>query len=370
MKPSTRLFLFLLVLAALLPGCTEEYIVNLDAVERVLVVEGLITDTEGPHKIRLSMSNKFQEANAPTPFQWAMLYIECSDGTITPLEESDKEPGTYLTPAAFTGSPNHSYTLHIETADGDTYRSEPQELPPPLAIDSLYWEKGNLMFYNRSNVSNNIYQIQIDGASIFIKASPVRGTKGYFRFISLMYAQYYIPLGDAAYKSCWVKWPVTDFMGPDTGTFILQEESSQQVGFLPLYNHNLSYMGLNDQEDSLETMQYHGAKVMINKIYTLNPVSHAFHMAKNEQLNNEGRFFDPIASQPEGNIRCVNDPGRKVLGLFEASAETVVTYKLVVKDLMNYIMDLEPIHSLESIPTQGCMLTAFPDLTKPEWWVD
>jgi hypothetical protein len=356
-----------LLLILLMPACQEVYLAELDNVEPLLVVDGLITDNPGPHQVRVSFSNRFQDEAGMNPISNAALHIESGDGLRTELHEDPLAPGTYLTPGDFSGMAGTAYILHIETPDGETYRSDPQMMTERLSVDSVYIESGQMVFYRKSRMSNTVYRVPVEGFNFFLRSEPANGDEQHFRFRSFNYMQWTFPAGDFAYWINWWQWDATDFLEKDLGK-ASSEPSAQQVGFLPLANQDFFYFGFNLTEDSLKGAILHSARVLSNRIYSLNDDSHAFHKARNEQLNNEGRFFDPIASQPLGNIRCTSDPEKIALGHFETSAEVAFTYR-VVTNFTEGTRHLVLLESFEPKPRQGRMLVGPPNYTLPPWWI-
>ena len=355
MKGSPIIFLLpILFSALLLPACQEEYRAELDNMEPLLVVNGLITDQPGTHTVTLSKTVKFQEDFIPEKVSGAMIRITGTDGSSVFLTEY--EAGTYRTPDAFAGSIGESYTLHITTPEGEEYRSTPQEIIPPLSVDSVFGQLGQEVFYFNSHVSNNVYVSAIDGTNTFLKTSGGPEGAARYRFNTELYLQYIIiyPQGMAAetYDYCWVKRPILDQVGTDIGNPNSLPHSTDKVAFIIRNRNDFIYYGIGPQ-------LYDMVRVLINKVYTLNEDSYLFHKAKNEQLGDEGRFFDPIASQIPGNIECLSDPSKKVLGLFEASSEHILTYK-VMADFFNENVNIEMIDNLDQIPRSGCLYEEFP----------
>ena len=357
-----------LLLALLLPACQEEYIAELDNMEPLLVVDGLITDNPGPHQVRLSLSNRFQDEAGLNPVSNAVLYIESDDGIRTELHEDPLNPGTYLTSGDFKGVAGTAYILHIETPEGEVYRSAPQIMTERLSVDSVYIEYGQMVFYRKSRISNNVYRVPVEGFNFFLRSAPANGDEQHFRFRSINYMQWILPISDVAYMACWWQWDATAFLGKDLGRASRLEPGAQQIGFLPLNHDGFFYFGFHPTEGILEEAIVHNARVLTNKIYSLNDDSHAYHDARNDQLNNEGRFFDPIASQPLGNIRCISDPDKKALGLFEASAEVVFTYR-VVTNFTEGTRHLVPIESFRPFPNLGSIWIGPPNYALPPWWI-
>lgn len=344
-----------------LSGCQEEYIATLDNMEPILVVDGLITDQPGPHTLTLSKTAKFQGETQPEKVSGASLWITSSDGSTISLFEI--QPGVYRTPSSFSGSIGNSYTLHITTPDGEVYRSAPQEILAPLTLDSIFGQLGQEIFFSHSPISSNVYVSAVQGAHTFLKTSGGSAEITRYRFISELYLQYVIEhggVGGAAetYSNCWTKRIINDQLANDVGNPNSLPQSTDKVGFVMRYSEDYVYYGITPQLYDLH-------RVLINKIYTLNEDSYLFHKAKNEQLGDEGRFFDPIASQIPGNLRCTSDPSKRVLGLFEASSVFVITYK-VLADYLNNNVSIEMISNLDNIPNSGCLYEQFPDHWLPQ----
>ncbi|MBW6498223.1 MAG: DUF4249 domain-containing protein [Bacteroidales bacterium] len=342
--------------ATLLWSCQEEYHVDLQNTEPFLVVDGLLTDQQGPHEVRLSKSVKFQDQFIPQAVSGASLRITVSDGQSVPLTET--QPGVYQTPANFEGIIGRSYVLHITAQNGEEYVSAPQTLMPPLSIDSVFGQLGEEIFYLHSQVSNNVYPTAVDGTNTFLKTSGTNEDASSYRFVSELYLQYLIIYGGIGgavetVDNCWIRRQINDQLGTDLGNRNLMQNATDKIGFVLRERNQLPYYGFTEQ-------LYQSHRVLINKIFTLNEDSYEFHKAKNEQLSDEGRFFDPIAAQIQGNMQCITDPQKVVLGLFEASSELIITYK-IESDFQNNTVDITMIDNLHTIPRSGCLYEEYPD---------
>lgn len=341
--------------AIMLWSCQEEYRVDLQNTDPFLVVDGLITDKPGPHSVRLSKSVKFQDQFVPQAVSGANLHISGSDGQSVALTEG--QPGLYQTPADFAGTIGQSYVLHITTQEGQQYVSAPQTLMPPLNIDSIFGQLGEEVFYLHSQVSNNVYATAVDGTNAFLKTSGRNEDAASFRFVSELYLQYLIIYGGGAvidtYDYCWIRRQINDQLGTDLGNKNNMQNATDKTGFVIRNRNQLTHYGFSEQ-------LYQPHRVIINKIFTLNEDSFEFHKAKNDQLSDEGRFFDPIAAQIQGNMQCISDPQKVVLGLFEASSELIITYK-IESDFQNNAVNITIIDNLHTIPRLGCLYEEYPD---------
>ncbi len=343
----------------MLSQCQEEYFAQLDDAGQYLVVDGFITDQAGEHTIYLSQTAQFQSRVAHQPIHGATVWITGTDGSNTPLLEAGGRTyrgQAYVTPPDFAGKIGHSYTLNIEW-DGREYQSNPQEILPPIQIDSVYGKITEQLFFYYSQSNNHVYQRRVLGTDTFIQTSREDGEPPKFRFHSIMYLQYFVLVG-ANIDFCWIRGPVTDYVTNDIAMKPYQPEVSDRIAFLPADPIFMQYL-------DFPSLLYDRPRVLINKVYTLNDDSYRFHLERNKQLGDEGRFFDPIASQIYGNMRCVSHPEEKAFGLFEASSEFTHTVHVRSHYHYQWVRVENVSHDLEAIPVTGCIRNL-----KPEHWIE
>jgi hypothetical protein len=94
----------------------------------------------------------------------------------------------------------------------------------------------------------------------------------------------------------------------------------------------------------------------------LNQESAAYYREINQQLSYEGKLFDPIEVQLQGNIKCTSNPYKLALGLFEVSACTPKTYWLIFnydKGYINYVQ----LKDLSILPVNGT------SKYRPDFWL-
>ncbi|HUX57903.1 MAG TPA: DUF4249 family protein [Bacteroidales bacterium] len=76
-------------------------------------------------------------------------------------------------------------------------------------------------------------------------------------------------------------------------------------------------------------------RILLINLYTLNNDSYSYYKSLDEQIQSEGKLFDPIAAQLNGNIKCITNPEKKAIGFFEASsvcnASYVIDYRYLNK---------------------------------------
>ena len=123
--------LFLLFMYA----CIDEYWPEINAYQNLLVVDGMITNGQGPFQVDLSLSTRV-DVPAYEPYGGcAVSIVDDAGGSIELLETST---GTYRSSDEAEGIIGRSYKLMIETPSGKQYSSEFDELTAPALIDSVY----------------------------------------------------------------------------------------------------------------------------------------------------------------------------------------------------------------------------------------
>ena len=355
-KTNKLLWLTMLILAV---ACQEKFDHSVGPLENYLVVDGLLTTQEGPHGVRLSETTPYGEPRNLTRITDALVTIADDEGNEVLLEETSN--GWYYTPNDFRGKVGKSYTLQIVTSDGYTYESDPQKIKEPVEFEDMEAEFTYESFYFESEISGRIYEDIVEGTKIYLETLIEDGETPRFRIEAGLYLQYVniIPAGGVeTYDYCWMIYDGTDMLPRDIPDFSTGSDySNHQIGFLPYNTSDLLYLNLPERS-------YDHHRTLISRLYSLNVDAYAFHQAKNEQLSDEGKFFDPIAIDLPTNMRCVNDEERRVYGLFEASSVTSLSARSHYNANTGEVT-LTPWLDPETIPEEGCSYMEFPD-----FWIE
>lgn len=356
-------------------GCKEIYEPDLNHDNQYLVVDGLITNLAGPHEIKLSKTNVFSQGYEHIPVENAIIKIvDSQEGEII-LEE--EKPGSYITRSNFMGEINETYTLHITTEDGKTYKSNPQILLDPVEIDSFYGETSTETFYYETGSQNSINSKDVEGVNLFVDVSCDGDNIPRFRFESVLMLQYkYIPEGyveEGIINYCWEVRDITYITGSDLIENLSATESERnRIGFLPNNKMDMKYIGFPvfKTDTTIEVSPWTGEndqipiiylqpRIFYNTVYTLNDDAYTFYHERYTQTSNEGRFFDPIAPQIIGNIYCEDDEDEIVLGFFEASSVSMnKTYN---------IRNSNSFDTLEFFEIPDCSNCNWNEV--PYWWI-
>ncbi len=368
MKYNVNVFVVLAISFLLLNGCTEIYEHDISVEKEYLVVEGTITNEKGSHIVKLSRTSTFGKDFRPNHETNAKIRITDSENNEIHLQE--RMAGHYHTPDDFSGEVGETYVLHIETADGLIYKSEPQKMVVPVNIDSVYAEFATQFFTYESQVDGSLYQREVDGVNVFMDVSGDGDQDINIRFTSILMLQYLIDRSYAlpAFDFCWIKRSITEYLDTDIAkSSVIPEQPRNRIAFIPLDSRNMRFIGfplieLQVDEETTKIISYAQPRI-IKSLYTLNEDSYTFHYERNMQLGDEGSFFDPITPQLTSNINNVYDPDDVVLGFFEVSPVSKASLHIRPRVDKN-IITIDTLDCLEYVPSSGCMFNE-----EPEWWL-
>lgn len=290
----------------LMLSCVEPYDYNSSAYEKVLVVEGTITDEEGPYTVAISYTYALDSTTSELVTD-ATVWVTDSNGNRTDYTYSEDD-GYYESPSTFVGSANETYQLHIEMSDGSLYASSEQTLLAAPPIDSLYG------IYAKEASSNDA-ATYVGGIQFFIDTHDDTGTAKYFRF------EY-----DEAYKII-VPYPSSYDIEED-GTIVLLD-TSKGICYQEDVSNTLIY-GTTETSTGNQLLEFPVRWVseetqMLRVRYTIQVHEHAiseeaylYYKALDES-NSGGSLFDQQTGSVYGNIYSETNSDEDVLGFFEAS---------------------------------------------------
>lgn len=342
-----------ILLLIILPGCREIYEPETQTRDRLLVIEGLITDQPGPHLVKLSYSSDFGESFRRETIGGATVTIQSEDGEIIQLQEDQK--GYYYTPETFTAESNKTYKLNIITAEGKEYESRDQILTPSINPVEYTISADTRIFFERSNVSNTITQVDVEGFNLLANINHP-DFNPLIRVHSVMLADYIVITGLTSYDHCWIIKSLRDYLEQNIFENAAPNiAQNRPVAFIPSFANDMKYIGFPNYNGSGGT-SYGGKRIVFNYIYSINNETYDYYDQINTQLSDEGRFFDPVEAQLPGNIRNVNEPEEPVLGFFEVSS---VRYNCIS---INVGLETAQIVNLsDTLAWSGCVTNTTPD---------
>lgn len=132
-----RKLAILLAAASLFASCKKEFDLDLKNDNRnLLVVEGTITDLQGPQYVKLSRTISYLKQEKPVAVDNATVMVKVDNETIPFVNKGN---GMYVAPKSFFGEVGKTYRLEVVT-DGQTYTAT-TTMNPPLPLTNLATQK-------------------------------------------------------------------------------------------------------------------------------------------------------------------------------------------------------------------------------------
>jgi len=280
--------IFILLLICFISSCSEIYEYEFESQAPLLVVEGLITNTTGPHYVRLTESInevvKPDYSGSPVeitqPITGAMVTLSDDMGNTEELRYTGHQEGTYPETQGWyiieeiEGAVGRTYTLTIEW-NGKIYTAEDRMEPVP-AIEKVGFKRKHLSAKNED----------VDIPLIYFYEP--QGVKNYY----LMY------------------YSVDGFFGSNRNwSFsILNDE------FLDAHVDGLE-MDDGQSPTGQDFYEYIGGGAQVDVyLESLSEPAYEFYRGVIDQFDADGGAFSPAPATPVGNI------SGGALGLFRASA--------------------------------------------------
>jgi len=340
--------LILIIITGLSTSCSRVYDPHVHIAGKVLVVNGIITNKTDGYHVGLTYAMPFNSDEKGSPASSASVYVTDDLGNSYKFNERNK--GDYVSDSLqFTGQTGHTYRLHITTTDGTEYESDPQKILPEVSPDNVYAEFDNQEIFNGTTG----LKVNTHGASIFIDIRNQSDTVPRFRIASNLVMQYYyyktIPVIRDRYIFefyCWQTINANANIDLTGGEYSINSASVKKFPacFLDdnIYVWAIIYNCLVNLADTTGSAIEDGYKfydikhrILYLNTYTLNSETYLYYKSLDEQMQSEGKLFDPVASQLTGNIKCITDPEKKAIGFFEASAVSHSAYIVDFRNLNN-----------------------------------
>jgi hypothetical protein len=357
--------LIILFSALLLVSCQEVFVPDVEEVEPFLMVEGSITTRPGTHTVSIHYSSTFK--NNPTFKQVNTAHVYVEDDLANKTYFYSRGNGAYQTDTAqiFAAEVGRTYTLIIETEDGNIFRSEPQTVVACPDIQSLYCSLSNESILTE-NVYGEAYEIPYDGISVITGTNGILPYNNYYLYRYVAYEEHktVIQIGVSDYYL----YGHRKLSGKYSN--YLRIGNADEFGNFALRNKKILFIARDDMTtydpplpDTITILSttFEGLLFELEQL-SLTPDAYTFWKDAVDQLEATGRLFDPVAPQLHGNIHCVSDSVTRIIGIFYASdISEKVAYLYISSKNRTFSKDLGrmPDLYLDSL-----------EWTKPDDWVD
>ncbi len=154
------MFIFWLILG----GCVEPISFEIPPAESLLVVEGYIADSEGPHKLSLSYASSIEaDSITENPAIGARVFL-LEDGESV-AQYVEVAPGKYEIPeGTISGVEGRFYNIELQTDNGKTYKSVPDQLNGVGTIEQIHTEfESRTVLTPTSETDASVLKVLVDG---------------------------------------------------------------------------------------------------------------------------------------------------------------------------------------------------------------
>lgn len=306
----------------ILSGCITSFVPETDEDPELLVVEAMITDQAEAFSIRLSRSMPLGERAKPAtrlrPVSGCIVIISDDQGNGYWVRESSVK-GTYVTdPADFRAVVGRVYKLRITPGNSSdleyySYESLPMKMNPVPPIDSLYYRKVLIKEKTPQTVAE-------EGCNVYLNTEDPSGECKFFRWDYSETWKFQLPY-PVTNNTCWISSNSDNIIIKSTSVLSEARVSDFPIKFI------------SNETDRLK-VRY---SILVNQ-YSLNEDEFSF-WEKLQNISEEvGGLYDITPGTIPGNIFCVEDPSRQVLGYFSVSAKT--SSRLYIDDYFRGVINL------------------------------
>jgi len=323
MRKINKLVILYIVPLLLLASCVKPFDYESVSYEKVIVVDGSVTDIDKSHRVRLHYTYPVNQ-NSITPIQGATVWVQDGKGNRYSYVESEK--GEYLS-APFAGVSGESYQLHFTTSDGLMYESDIVTLKKSPPIDSIYNRYAELP-------SDELHRNE-GGLQFFIDTHDDTGIARHFRYEWEDTYQIRVP-----FPSIFIYYPEShtwSYRGQDesVGTCYTSDQSSRIIlGNMQGKNQNrLAEVPVHFVSQEPPTLR-HRYSILVRQ-YCIDENAYNYYRKIKESIESGGSLFDKQLGSLPGNMKSIDHPTALVLGYFEVAGVTAL------RSFFSYSRDLQ-----------------------------
>lgn len=347
------LYIVFFILA--IAGCEEIYTPQLDEVNDFLVVEAIFVSNERQHEIYLYKTLGFNNESSIYPtVSGAEIFLVDEENNRFPFDET--RPGKYAITHLL--QEGQHYSIYIES-NGEIYESDIQNVPQQPEVDTVYGEFTSKI--TADGVANSTDKLITSFGYQLYADIKQRGDLSHYRIFGRKTLQYYdsydtllpgMPEPERRIIYGWKTYYPSDAFNLAGPTKYSTEKD--------IVKHELEFFD-QDYYKFIADTQYFAGWIYYIYQYGINEETYNYYQDLNSQLETEGKIFDPVYVQAEGNISCTSNPEVTVLGNFEISSLTEIRYFLDYRKAKQEITALKRIPYFYDIPERGFVKDVMPD---------
>ncbi len=310
----------IILLVLLISGCKEEFPLNFSTSEKILVVEGGITNIPGPYSIRLSTT---LPVNQPlrVPYKNCIVTVSDNKGQSEILTET--EPGVYKTSEnGIQGNIGNEYSLSVKTPEGKAYETEFQEMKEAIEIDSVYAE-----LITKEDLD---YPYGLPGYQFYTDTKPAQDQGSYILWNLIETYQYEAdyPLfalyfyGDYYYMSSDME-EIIDIVKLDYDTLLTCWKTETVKNIFTGQTANLANPVIKRQPLHLVTTDTKKLSMRYSLLvqqYTISKNAYNFWKGIQDQISDESFLYTKQPYNVTGNLKNLDDPTELTFGYFTVAS--------------------------------------------------
>jgi len=344
-KQTIKQLVLIFISGVMMQNCIDPFEIEATEFSSVLVIEGTITNQIETQHIFISRTFPLDTV-LMTGLSSASVSVVNSNGEV--FEFNETEVGVYESTNVFAAISGQSYTLKVQTADGNSYISEETTVPSKTNIDNLYAERG---FKDNGDE---------EGMFIYVDSYDATGQSKYYRY---EYEETYKII--APFWSASDAYIVSPLPNPEVDTKTRTRE--ERVAYNTVASNTII------QENTTEFGEDRISKFPVRFINRENFIlSHRYSILVKQFVQSRAAFSyyetlellsgtESVFSQRqsgflEGNIKSVVNPEEAVIGFFQVSS---VSEKRIFFDYADFFQG----ESLPEYPVD-CVLVSPPIITE------
>jgi hypothetical protein len=353
-------------------ACVERIDFDVPPAQSQMVVEGSITDEPGPYTVTLSKAlNLNSDSVFRDPITDANIKLYDDEGNVENFTEGS--PGVYSTFGNIQGQVGHSYYIRIQTANGNVFESEPDQINPVGTVEEIRYQfEARTIKKETGDEKADVFKIYVDAKGASETATFTRWRfKGTYKVLTnpelrrvkiqeftimqpLPCSGYIVApapnggrleqIAECTCCTCWVN----------------QFENTPQLSDEQLINGN-QFSNILVGEVPINSSTFYEKYLVEVEQLSLSRKAFDFFKLIRAQKEGTSSLFQPPSGEIRGNIKAVNS-NEPVVGIFWAAAKEYKS-KYIYRNEVPYT--LPPIVFV----TEKCT-DYYPNstTTKPEIW--
>lgn len=341
-----RLITYCIFLVGVLVACEDVYVPEIDDVSNVIVADARIVHGETDNYIVLTESRGFNDDSSDYSAV-ANCKVSLIDNEGNEFVLPEHEIGKFFVNVDL--NPARQYKVSIKCGD-NTFESDFQRVTEEPLLDSIYGiaEIKNRIAAGESDADNIRKH---EGVQIYADMLSTPEIPNY-RFTAKMVLKYFWEEERGLFFYMHYFWDTTIPSGVFNLAAPPKYSSSKEIVKHPLF--------FVPKSAHMEPEHVMIGWILVLYQHGISETAYSYYKDLNNQLDSEGRIFDPVYVQARSNIKCINNPEEIILGNFEISNVTEYRY------FIRYISEKEgyaviPISNRSPIPRSGETIDVPPD---------